>query len=57
MTSMPPAPATDTEARRGAGATVRTRTHTWAPPTSYTDGRLYAHATTTCAVFALPEGA
>ncbi|MFF4569596.1 PaaI family thioesterase [Streptomyces sp. NPDC001410] len=38
MTSTTPAPATDTEAWRGAGPAVRSRTHTWAPPTSYADG-------------------
>ncbi|MGW2707134.1 PaaI family thioesterase [Streptomyces sp. NPDC001340] len=38
MTSTTPAPATDTEAWRGEGPAVRSRTHTWARPTSYADG-------------------
>ncbi|MFJ9817465.1 PaaI family thioesterase [Streptomyces sp. NPDC101151] len=38
MTSMPPAPATDTGASHGTGPAVRSRTHTWAPPTGYADG-------------------
>ncbi|MFF8431334.1 MULTISPECIES: PaaI family thioesterase [unclassified Streptomyces] len=38
MTSMTPAPATEAGARRDAGPTVRSRTHTWAPPTGYADG-------------------
>ncbi|MBP2047610.1 uncharacterized protein (TIGR00369 family) [Streptomyces griseochromogenes] len=35
---MTPVPATAPAAPRGTGSAVRTRTHTWAAPTSYADG-------------------
>ncbi|MFD8672687.1 PaaI family thioesterase [Streptomyces seoulensis] len=38
MTSKPPAAVSDTGAPREAGPGVRSRTHTWEPPTSYADG-------------------